>query len=268
MQRSLPVSVGRDRLFIEGKNCWVVGIRQGKSIVWCMASPRILVVDDEPDLLDLVRYNLEREGYRVSMARDGVEALHVLSITYPDLVILDVLMPRMDGMELCKMLRRRPEYAHIPVLMLTAKTGEGDEVEGLDAGADDYLPKPVSPRRLLSRVRALLRRSNWREAEEKEAHVLRRGPLVIDRERYLVIREREGREEVLRLPRKEFELLFFLASHPGRVFSRQALLDHVWGPEVFVVDRTVDVHVRKIREKIGDTFIETVKGVGYAFRNV
>ncbi len=233
-----------------------------------MAAPRILVVDDEPDLVDLVGYNLRKAGYKVFTARDGLEALQLLPQARPDLILLDILMPRMDGIELCRTLRQRPEYAHIPVLMLTAKTGEGDEIQGLDAGADDYLPKPVSPRRLLSRIRALLRRSGRREQEPAEQLVLHRGNLVIDRERYLVICKREDREEEIRMPRKQFELLFFLALHPGKVFARQELLDRVWGPEVFVVDRTVDVHIRKIREKIGEDYIETVKGIGYAFRQV
>ena len=219
----------------------------------------VLVVDDEPDLVELIQYALETEGYRVLTAADGVTALQTAEAERPDLVVLDVMMPRMDGLALTEQIRQRAALRLTPILMLTAKTGERDEIAGLGAGADDYLPKPVSPRRLVSRVRALLRRGT--REEEATTSTVRVHDLVVDRDRYLV--ERHDTGETFRLPRKEFELLFFLASHPGRVFERDELLSAVWGPHVVVVDRTVDVHVRKIREKIGSDYIETVKGVGY-----
>ena len=219
----------------------------------------ILVVDDEPDLVELLQYALEAEGFTVLTAGDGVEGLAVAEAEKPDLLVVDIMMPRMDGIELTEQVRERGALRLTPILMLTARTDERDEIAGLEAGADDYLPKPVSPKRLVSRVKALLRRIE-REDEATTSQV-RVHDLVVDRERYVV--ERPETEETFRLPRKEFELLFFLASHPGRVFERDELLSAVWGPDVVVVDRTVDVHVRKIREKIGSDYIETVKGVGY-----
>ena len=219
----------------------------------------VLVVDDEPDLVELLQYALETEGFRVLTAGDGVAALQIAEAEKPDVIVVDIMMPRMDGLALTAQIRERAALRLTPILMLTARTEERDEIAGLEAGADDYLPKPVSPRRLVSRVRALLRRGT-REEVASTAQV-RVHDLVIDRERYLV--ERDATGETFRLPRKEFELLFFLASHPGRVFERDELLSAVWGANVVVVDRTVDVHVRKIREKIGSDYIETVKGVGY-----
>ena len=220
-------------------------------------APSVLLVDDEPDILDLLSYNLEREGFRVATAANGADALKQAQADPPDVVVLDVMMPKMDGMETCRRFREDAALRLIPILMLTARGEERDEVEGLDAGADDYLIKPVSPRILVSRVRAALRRTERTEAATTSQ--LRVHDLLVDRERYVV----ERGDETFRMPRKEFELLYFLASHPGRVFSREELLDAVWGPNVFVVDRTVDVHVRKIREKLGSAYIETVKGVGY-----
>jgi two-component system alkaline phosphatase synthesis response regulator PhoP len=219
----------------------------------------VLVVDDEPDLVELLQYALETAGFRVLTAADGVEGLAVAEAEKPDVLVVDIMMPRMDGTELVERVRERAALRLTPILMLTARTDERDEVAGLEAGADDYLPKPVSPRRLVSRVKALLRRVE--REEEATTTQVRVHDLVVDRERYVVERPEAG--ESFRLPRKEFELLFFLASHPGRVFERDDLLSAVWGPDVVVVDRTVDVHVRKIREKIGSDYIETVKGVGY-----
>ena len=221
--------------------------------------PSVLLVDDEPDLLELLSYSLEGAGFTVRTAADGAEALAAATAEPPDVFVLDIMMPRMDGVALTERLREDARLRLTPILMLTAKTGEADEIAGLDAGADDYLAKPVSPRLLATRVKALLRRGERRESAST-AH-LRVHDLVVDRERYVVTRG----DETFRLPRKEFELLYFLAAHPGRVFSREELLDGVWGPDVFVVDRTVDVHVRKIREKVGSAYIETVKGVGYTF---
>ncbi|MDX1530561.1 MAG: response regulator transcription factor [Rhodothermales bacterium] len=223
-------------------------------------SGTVLLVDDEEDLLDLLSYTLEREGYTVVTAQDGAEGFKLAQEARPDLVVLDIMMPKMDGIELCQRLREDARLRLTPILMLTAKSEEGDEIVGLEAGADDYLPKPVSPRLLVSHVRALLRRSERTEAAT--TNQLRVHDLVVDRDRYVVTRAGAA-DEPIRLPRKEFELLYFLASHPGKVFTREDLLNQVWGPDVYVVDRTVDVHVRKIREKIGSDYIETVKGVGY-----
>jgi len=229
------------------------------------AMPRILLVDDEPDLLQLLRYRLEREGFEVFWAEDGQEALQKLREIRPDLVVLDVMMPRMDGVETCKRIRNDAVFAQVPILMLTARTTENDEILGLEAGADDYLPKPISTHLFISRLRALLRRTLPETAPELE--VASMFDIRVDRERYLVLRTlNNGTEEEIRLPRKEFELLYFLITHPGKVYSRQEILNQVWGSEVLVVDRTVDVHVRKIREKLGEDYIETVKGVGYRFK--
>lgn len=221
----------------------------------------VLLVDDEPDLIELLQYALETEGLRVVTARDGVEGLKVAQAERPDVLVVDIMMPRMDGVEMTARVREDANLRLTPILMLTARTDERDEIAGLDAGADDYLPKPVSPRLFVSRVRALLRRAE-REASAPTGQ-LRVHDLVIDRERYLVERVGGDAPETFRLPRKEFELLYFLASHPGRVFTREELLDAVWGRDVYVVDRTVDVHVRKVREKLGSAYIDTVKGVGY-----
>jgi len=225
--------------------------------------PTILVVDDEEDLLSLLDYNLKREGFQVVLARDGVEAIEQAREHEPDLIILDIMMPKMDGIEVCEKLRTDARLRTIPIMMLTARTEEDDKVEGLDVGADIYLGKPVSVSVIVSQAKALLRSARRYEdpPDRIELHDLR-----IDRDRYLVYQDREDEEEEMRLPRKEFELLYFLASHPGKVFSRQEILDEVWGRDVYVVDRTVDVHVRKIRKKIGSDYIETVKGVGYRMK--
>ena len=220
---------------------------------------KVLLVDDEPDLLELLSYSLERENVEVLVARDGVEGLQIARKERPDVIVLDIMMPNMDGIELCERLREDPKLRLTPILMLTARIGERDEIVGLDAGADDYLPKPISPKLFLSRVKAVLRRNE--RADAVAPTILQAHDLFIDRERYVVTRG----EETFRMPRKEFQLLHFLASNPGRVYSRTELLDGVWGSDVFVVDRTIDVHVRKIREKLGSTYIETVKGVGYTF---
>lgn len=225
--------------------------------------PKILLVDDEEDILELLQYNLRREGFQIALAHDGVEGLEQAEAEQPDLIILDVMMPRMDGLEVCRRLRQHAHLRQTPILMLTARSEEEDMVRGLDYGADIYLTKPISVPVLLSQVKALLRGARRYETPPQ---LLMVHDLEIDRDRYLVYRHEDGQETELRLPRKEFELLHFLAAHPGKVFSRQDLLDQVWGRDVYVVDRTVDVHVRKIREKLGNEYIETVKGVGYRFR--
>jgi len=223
---------------------------------------KILLVDDEPDLLELVRYNLIRDGYKVFTAANGELALNVAAEVRPHLVVLDVRMPVLDGIETCKRLRDNPDTADLPVIMLTALSQEIDEVKGLGAGADDYIAKPVSYRKLEARIKSLLRRAYPEEVQEP---VLRRKDIEIDREKYLVRRTIQGEERKLHLPRKQFELLYALASRPGVVQTREDLLDEVWGEDVYVTPRTVDVHVRKIRDTIGEHYIETVKGVGYRF---
>lgn len=219
----------------------------------------ILVVDDEQDLLDLIEYNLKKEGFDVLKAEDGEEGIQVARDKSPDLVLLDIMMPKMDGMEVVEVMRDDEELKRIPIIFLTARGDEKTEVEGLNKGGDDYITKPISTTKLISRIKAVLRRF---EETEEPANKLEVHDIEIDKDRYIVTRG----EEEFQLPRKEFELLFFLASRKGKVMDRQTLLNQVWGDNIYVVDRTVDVHVRKIREKLGDEYIETVKGVGYRFK--
>ncbi|MEX0994373.1 MAG: response regulator transcription factor [Balneolaceae bacterium] len=224
-----------------------------------MSKTTILVVDDEQDLLDLIEYNLKIEGFDVLKAENGQEGIRLVKEKKPDLILLDIMMPQMNGLEVCEKLRKDEEVSYIPIIFLTARDDEKTEVEGLNVGADDYVTKPISTRKLMSRIKAVLRRY---EEPEEESHIIEAHDLRIDKDRYLVIRE----EEEFQLPRKEFELLYYLAGRKGRVLSREKLLNNVWGDNVYVVDRTVDVHIRKIREKLGDHYIETVKGVGYKFK--
>lgn len=224
-----------------------------------MAKKSILVVDDEHDLLDLLEYNLKKEGFKVYLADNGEKGINLAQKHQPDLVLLDVMMPEMSGFDVCEALRQDADIKRLPIIFLTAKDDEASEVEGLTIGADDYITKPISTVKLVTRIKALLRR--YEETEEVEDQ-LRAHDLVIDRDRYIVVR---GAEE-FQLPRKEFELLYFLMSRQGKVLDRQTLLNKVWGDNIYVVDRTVDVHVRKIREKLGEGYIETIKGVGYRFR--
>ncbi|MEM9987007.1 MAG: response regulator transcription factor [Bacteroidota bacterium] len=223
-----------------------------------MVQRKILLVDDEADILELLEYNLEQEGFEVVKAMDGEEAVELARKEKPDLVLLDIMMPRMDGIEACRQIRALPGLESVYVIFLTARSEEYSELAGFDVGADDYISKPIKPRVLLSRIHAVLRR----DASTSLSSVVRVRDLEIIRDEYVV--KKAG--EPLTLPRKEFELLFFLASRSGKVFSREKLLENVWG-DVFVVDRTVDVHVRKLREKIGDHYIKTIKGVGYKFVN-
>lgn len=222
----------------------------------------ILIVDDEEDIIELLQYNLEQEGFKTASASNGLDGIELARQIKPDLIILDIMMPGMDGIETCRRLRQDAYLRHTPILMLTARTEEEMQVQGLDVGADIYFSKPIAIPVLFSQVRALLRGS---QRSESKPQLLAIHNLEIDRDRYLVYFHSDGPRQEIRLPRKEFELLYFIASHPGKVFSRQELLDQVWGHEVYVVDRTVDVHVRKIREKLGNDYIETVKGVGYKF---
>jgi len=224
-----------------------------------LSKQTILVVDDEQDLLDLIEYNLKKEGYNVLKAENGVQGLEMAKEYKPNLILLDIMMPKLDGIQVCEKMRANPDLKPIPVIFLTARSDEKTEVEGLDIGADDFITKPISTTKLLSRIKAVLRR--YDETEE-EVNRLEVHDLEIDKDRYIVTRG----EEEFQLPRKEFELLYYLASRKGKVRDRQTLLNKVWGDNIYVVDRTVDVHVRKIREKLGDHYIETVKGVGYRFK--
>jgi two-component system alkaline phosphatase synthesis response regulator PhoP len=226
--------------------------------------PRVLLVDDEEDILELLQYNLEREGFEITLAHDGLEAMELVGGNRPDLIVLDVMMPRLNGLETCRRLRQNERYNKIPVILLTVLGDEQDQVRGLNAGADIYLVKPISPRVLASQIRALLRSARRHESIPDIVHI---DDLEIDRSRYLVFRRRAEDRQTLRFPRQQFELLHFLAAQPGKVFTREELLDSLWDREASVIERTVDVHVRKIREKIGSEYIETIKGVGYRFKD-
>ena len=217
---------------------------------------KILIADDEPDILEILRYNLEQEGYQVISASNGNAAIEMAKKTNPDLVILDIMMPGKTGLEVCRILRQQPAFKETLIVFLTAMSDESSEIKGLETGADDFIIKPISPKVLLSKVTALFRRLGRAETQPLDL-----GDLQIDRERYLVIYK--GTE--ISLARKEFELLALLASKPGKVFLRYDILHTVWGSEVIVGDRTIDVHIRKIRQKLGLDCITTVKGVGYKF---
>ncbi|HWO43757.1 MAG TPA: response regulator transcription factor [Candidatus Eisenbacteria bacterium] len=226
---------------------------------------KILVIEDEPDIRKLVQYNLAQERFKVIEAEDGEQALRILQRDKPNLIILDLMLPGLSGVELCKMLRERPETAQLPILMLTAKAGEADRVVGLEIGADDYLTKPFSPRELVARIRAILRRYEPPPAREGPS-VFERGALKIDFATYEVT----ARGKPVKLTLKEFELLRFLVQNPNRVLSRDQLLDRVWGGDTFVTPRTVDVHIRRLRKAIEKDdskpkWILTLRGVGYKF---
>lgn len=218
----------------------------------------ILLVDDEPDILEIIGYNLSSEGYNVVTADNGIKAIDKAKKAKPQLIILDVMMPEMDGIEACEKLRAVPELSETVIAFLTARGEDYSQVAGFEAGADDYITKPVKPKVLVSKVKSLLRRlKNGEESEE----VFKIGDIVIDRDEYVVYKA--GKK--ISLPRKEFELFSLLTSKPGKVFKREVILDSVWGNEVVVGGRTIDVHIRKLREKIGDHHFKTVKGVGYKF---
>lgn len=217
---------------------------------------RILIADDEPDILEIIQYNLKTEGYEVATAKNGNDALDLAKRFNPDLIILDIMMPGKTGIEVCNLLRMQPAFNDTLIIFLTALSDEGTEIKGLETGADDYLTKPISPKVLVSKVNALFRRIN-----KEETSTLQVGDLKIDREKYMV--NFQGNDIIL--ARKEFELLALLASKPGKVFLRNEILNQVWGTEVIVGDRTIDVHIRKIRQKLNLDCITTVKGVGYKF---
>ncbi len=226
---------------------------------------KILLVDDEVDILEFISYNLEKEGYKVYTAQNGAEAIKVAERTLPDLIILDVMMPEMDGIAACEELRRIPTLRHTMIAFLTARGEDYSQIAGFEAGADDYITKPVRPKVLVSRVKALLKRTSGvgaiQPAVIESGHTVTVGNLVIDKERYLIVQD--GQEMIL--PRKEFELLSLLVSKPGKVFTREEIYYSVWGDNVVVGDRTIDVHIRKLREKIGNDHIKTLKGIGYKF---
>ncbi len=220
-----------------------------------MPTPKILIVDDEADILDLLEYNLEREGFEVVRATDGQLALDLAISERPDLVVMDIMMPVMDGVAACHAMRAMPELEQTAIVFLTARSEEYSEVAGFEAGADDYIHKPIRPKILMSRVKALLRRHESKTSNNIKVH-----DLEIIRDEYVVKRD----DQFISLPRKEFELLYFMASRPGKVFKREDLLSEIW-ENIHVTDRTVDVHIRKLRGKIGPDYIVTIKGVGYKF---
>jgi len=224
---------------------------------------RILIVDDETDILEFLSYNIEKEGYEVYKTNNGRDAIKIASEFKPHLILLDVMMPEMDGIETCEELRRSPIHESAIIAFLTARGEDYSQIAGFNAGADDYISKPIRPKVLLSRIKALLKRTRTREDEpgRKEEGVIEMQGIIIDRERFLVVKD--GKELVL--PKKEFELLTLLISKPDKVFTREEIFYRVWGDNVIVGDRTIDVHIRKLREKIGDDFIKTIKGVGYKF---
>lgn len=226
---------------------------------------KILLVDDEPDIVEFLKYNLEKEDFEVIVGLDGEEALGKLTEN-PDLIILDIMMPRLDGFETCKLIRENKKFKHTPIIFLTAKAGEANEIKGLEIGASDYIQKPISPKKLIARVKSNLRKIENITSLKSEQIKITYGPLTIDKGKYEVFID-----DIKKIfPKKEFEVLYFFVNNPGRVFGRETLLKEIWGSDVYVVDRTVDVHMRKIREKLGkhSDLIETVKGVGYRLKSV
>lgn len=224
-----------------------------------MSEIKILVVDDEPDILEILSYNLKREGYQVLTAKNGKEGLEVARKELPQLIILDIMMPELDGVEVCRILRSESQFDKSVIAFLTARDEDYSQIAALDVGGDDYITKPIKPRVLLSRVKALLRRAG-KSADEQEV-LLSAGDITVNKERVQVLRKGE---EVL-LAKKEFELLCLLLEKPGKVFTREEIFNKVWGADVIVGNRTIDVHIRKLREKLGDEYIKTIKGIGYRF---
>lgn len=219
---------------------------------------KILLVDDEPDILEIVGYNLKNEGYQVYTASNGLEAIKQAKKVQPHLILLDIMMPEMDGIETCEKIRKEKSLESVVIAFLTARGEDYSQMAGFDAGADDYITKPIKPKVLISKIKSLLRRLKTEKVEDVKTNL---GDIIIDREEYVVTKSGVK----IFLPRKEFELISLLASKPGKVFKRETILDTVWGNEVVVGGRTIDVHIRKLREKIGDKYFKTVKGVGYKF---
>lgn len=227
-----------------------------------MAKSKILVVDDEPDILELLKYNLEKEDYKIRTSTNGIEAMDIAKEFVPDLILLDIMMPGMDGVELCHKLRSDELFDNTIIAFLTARSEDFTQISALEAGGDDFIMKPIKPNVFKSRIKALLRRNSPKENDkEKEQVKFKFGPIQINTEKYNV--RLDGRK--VKMAKKEFELLLLLTSSPGRVFKREEILSKVWGREVIVGDRTIDVHIRKLREKIGSDYIKTLKGVGYKF---
>ncbi|MEK7254782.1 MAG: response regulator transcription factor [Bacteroidota bacterium] len=226
-----------------------------------MEEIKILVVDDEPDILEILGYNLRKEGYKVTTAGNGAEAIKLAEQEKPTLIILDIMMPQMDGVEVCRTLRNRKEFNQTLIAFLTAREEDYSQIAALDVGGDDYITKPIKPRVLMSRVKALLRRSGRLDGAAEVENVVRISDLIIDRDKVVV---RRGEEEI-ELAKKEYELLNLLVSKPGKVFTREEIFNKVWGADVIVGNRTIDVHIRKLREKLGDEYIKTLKGIGYRF---
>ncbi|MCE6989030.1 response regulator transcription factor [Dyadobacter sp. CY323] len=224
-------------------------------------APKVLVVDDDSDIVELLEYNLTKEGYSVLTASNGKKAIEIAKSFIPDLILLDIMMPQLDGIETGRLLRQNPDINHTYILFLTARSEEYSEVAAFDAGADDYITKPIKPRALMSRINALFRREAQKAESGDTIEIL---DLSINRKNYTVTQA--GEKSVI-LPKKEFELLFFLAQTPNKVFSRDELLQKIWGVDIYVLERTVDVHIRKLREKLGEKYIKTLKGVGYMFSN-
>ena len=218
---------------------------------------KILLVDDEPDILEFISYNLVKEGFEVFTCGNGKDAILMAQKERPQIIILDVMMPDLDGIETCRVIRETPELKDVLIAFLTARNEDYSQIAGFDAGADDYINKPIKPRVLVSRIKALLRRQGSIGDEE----IVEMNGFIIDREKYLIKKDNLS----INLPKKEFELISLLASRPGKVFTREDILKNVWGDDVVVGDRTIDVHIRKLREKLGDSYIRTIKGVGYKF---
>jgi two-component system alkaline phosphatase synthesis response regulator PhoP len=225
------------------------------------SAPKVLVVDDDSDIVELLEYNLTKEGYSVLTASNGRKAIDIAKAFVPDLILLDIMMPQLDGIETGRILRQNPDIKNTYILFLTARSEEYSEVAAFEVGADDYITKPIKPRALMSRINALFRREAQKAESGDTIEIL---DLSINRKNYTVT---QGSEKSTVLPKKEFELLFFLAQTPNKVFSRDELLQKIWGADIYVLERTVDVHIRKLREKLGDSYIKTLKGVGYMFSN-
>lgn len=226
-----------------------------------MEDIKILVVDDEPDILEILSYNLKKEGYEVHTASNGEEAVARAEEVMPTLIILDIMMPQMDGVEVCRTLRSNKKFDEVLVAFLTAREEDYSQIAALDVGGDDYITKPIKPRVLMSRVKALLRRSGRIDGNDDTSHIITVGDLTVNKESVKVLRG----EETIDLAKKEFELLTLLISKPGKVYTREEIFNKVWGTDVIVGNRTIDVHIRKLREKIGDHYIKTIKGIGYRF---
>ena len=222
---------------------------------------KILLVDDEPDILEFVGYNLRKEGYSVETASNGKDAIVKAKQFAPNLILLDVMMPEMDGIETCEQIRNLPETAHVLIAFLTARSEDYSQLAGFEAGADDYISKPIKIKVLISRIKALLRRTETAPTQSTLQEIIETGRIVVDREKFIVVSE----GKTYSLPKKEFELLSLLISRPEKVFTREEIFHTVWGDGIIVGDRTIDVHIRKLREKLGDDIIQTIKGVGYKY---